>query len=291
MNLAVSSLVIFVLLSPAILARRVFFTRELSKAFSARNTIQEIFSSIFLSGLLHAAGIAMFQSCGYEVDIELVMQLLFDPQSIADYDGITAHQADIAGYFLLVSLGAAVLSYLMRNIIRAMQWDRKWEFLRFDNTWYYLFSGEAAQIRKYQDQRTGNANYRLPNQRYVDVLTKSGDKHYLYTGNLVDYQLGSDNRLEFIVISFPLRQLIRENEAGPIARKKITSDYFVIPFTEILNVNVRYLYLEEILSKKSGEGHDKAATPSQPPSHSQTNPKAQNESPKQPSKGKSRKTR
>ena len=291
MNLAVSSLVIFVLLSPAILARRVFFTRELSKAFSARNTIQEIFSSIFLSGLLHAAGIAIFRSCGYEVDIEVVMQLLFDPQSIDDYDSITGHQAEIAGYFLLVSLGAAALSYLLRNAIRAMQWDRKWEFLRFDNTWYYLFSGEAAQIRKYQDQRTGNANYRLPSQRFVDVLTKSGDKHYLYTGNLVDYQLGSDNRLEFIVISFPLRQRIRETEDGPIARKKITSDYFVIPFTEILNVNVRYLYLEEIPSKKSEERHDKPALPSKPPSPSQSKPTTQNGSPKQPAKGKRPKAR
>jgi hypothetical protein len=291
MNLAVSSLIIFVLLSPAILARRVFFTKELSKAFSARNTIQEIFSSIFLSGLLHAAGIAVFRRCGYEIDVKLVMQLLFDPASIVDYSSITAHQDDIAFYFLSVSLGAATLSYLLRNTIRTMQWDRKWEFLRFDNTWYYLFSGEAAQIRKYQAQQMRNATYGLPNQRFVDVLTKSGDKRYLYTGNLVDYQLGSDNRLEYIVISSPSRQLVREKEDEPVVKKQITSEYFVIPFSEILNINVRYLYLEEDSSKKAVEKNENKAPFPTPATSSQSNPKAQNGSPKQPSKGKPRKAR
>ena len=222
-----------------------FFTKELSKSFSARNTIQEIFSSIFLSGLLHAAGIAVFHRCGYEIDVKLVLQLLFDPESIDDYSSIATHQEDVAFYFFTVSIGAAILSYLFRNTIRTMQWDRRWEFLRFDNTWYYLFSGEAAQIRKYQVQHNRKDGYRLPNQRFVDVLTKSGEKRYLYTGNLVDYQLGADNRLEYIVISSPSRQLVREKEDEAIVKKQITSEYFVIPFSEILNINVRYLYLEE----------------------------------------------
>ena len=100
MNLAISSLVIFILVTPAILARRVYFTRELSKKFTDKNTIQEIFSSIFLAGLLHFIWINVVECVDKEVDFEIIFKILFNPSSLNDYYSITSNVRSIFWYFI-----------------------------------------------------------------------------------------------------------------------------------------------------------------------------------------------
>jgi hypothetical protein len=91
MNLAISSLIIFIIVSPAILARRIYFTKELSKSFVSRNTLQEIFSSIFLSFVLHFLWSGFVELIGHKIDYKIIFQLLFNPQAITDYSNITTN--------------------------------------------------------------------------------------------------------------------------------------------------------------------------------------------------------
>ena len=78
MNLATSTFIIFLLLSPAILARRIYFTKELSKEFTVRNTLQEIFSSIFLALGLHAVWSLFALVFTNGVDFEFILRILTD---------------------------------------------------------------------------------------------------------------------------------------------------------------------------------------------------------------------
>lgn len=232
MNIASISMLIFLIVSPAILARRVYFTRELSKSFTYKNTLQEIFSSIFLAGLLHSFWIILVQKIGFIIDFEIVIKLLFDTKSIDNYSSITKNIYNIIFYFITLVIVSVLFSYLLRNFIRHKKLDRKINSLRYDNNWYYLLTGEVLDIKKYSDDDTVSSDDIT--QRVVDVLVKSNEGNVIYRGNLVDFQLDKDNKVDYLVLSYPEKML--NNEI-----KVINSSYFIIPYSEILNLNLRYL--------------------------------------------------
>lgn len=237
MNLAISSLIIFILVSPAILARRIYFTKELSKSFVSRNTLQEIFSSIFLSFILHFLWSGCVELIGYKIDYKIIFQLLFNPQAISDYSNITNSIYNIFLYFISLALISTLFGFIIRNIVRVYKLDRKSTLLRYDNTWYYIFSGEVLDIEKYNKNKTITSDN--IEQRVVDVLTKSDEKYVLYRGSLIDYQLNDNNSVDFIVLASPRKQIIGEDET-----KDISSNYFIIPYSEVLNINIKYLEVD-----------------------------------------------
>ncbi|NJX14501.1 hypothetical protein [Tamlana crocina] len=242
MNIATVSLAIFILLAPAILARRIYFTKELSKSFTSKNTLRELFSSVFLAGLLHSIWVIVVQHCGYIIDFDIVFRLLFDARSIADYSNITRNIYKIISYFLSLTIIAIVISYLFRNLVRVNGWDRKYSFLRYDNNWYYLFSGEVWDIPAYSESEITSADI---DQRVVDILVNTDNGQTIYRGNLVDYQLNKDNGVDYIVLSYPEKKKKGEE------LKLINSSYFVIPYQEIVNINLRYLITEEEHAKEN----------------------------------------
>lgn len=237
MNLAISSLIIFIIVSPAILARRIYFTRELSKSFVSRNTLQEIFSSIFLSFILHFVWSSFVEYIGYYIDYKIFFELLFNPQAIKDYTNITSNIYSIFAYFISLALVSTIFGYLIRNIVRVYKLDRKSKLFRYDNTWYYIFSGEVLDIKEYNKNKTTTSD--KIEQRIVDVLTKSDEKYVLYRGSLIDYQLNDNNSVDFIVLASPRKQII-----GETVTKDISSNYFIIPYSEILNINIKYLEVD-----------------------------------------------
>jgi len=232
MNIAIVSLAIFLIVSPAIIARRTYFTKELSKSFTNKNILQEIFSAIFLAGILHSIWIIFIESIGYKIDFEILFKLLFNTNSITDYGNITDSVYKIIAYFISLTSISAILSYLFRNLVRVKKWDRTTNFLRYDNNWYYLFSGEVLDIKKYSDNDKISSDD--INMRLVDVLAKSNNQEVIYRGILIDYQLDKNNSVEYIVLSYPVKK-----QNGKT--KLISSNYFVIPYSEILNINLKYL--------------------------------------------------
>ena len=245
MNLAVSSLLILLILSPAIVARRIYFARGLSKFSSLRNTLQEIFASVFTAFLLHVLGCSIADLFGKGLDVPVIGKLLFAPQELKDYSSISDHQGLIAGYFIALTVGAALGAWGLRLAMRRLWLDRRWDFLRYDNTWKYLFSGEVFDIAKYNPDtvfRSNDLEFLV-----LDVLTKSGEKGYLYRGVFVDYGLSDAHTLDFLVLSHPDRQVV----GVPDVPKQIESDYFLIPFSEVQNINFRYFVRQRQLGDEA----------------------------------------
>lgn len=238
MNIATSSLVIFLIATPAIISRRVYFTKELSKEYVSKNTLQEIFSSIFLCCVLHFVWVIIVSLLGFKVNFETLFYLLFNPQKISDYSSITGHKLNIAAYFFSLILVSAFLSYLLRNIVRILKLDRKFEILRYDNKWYYIFSGEILDIKKYSEDDDVSSN--KIDVINLDVLTNSGSTEIIYMGNLIDFKLKKDNSVDYIVLSNPSKKI------GKSSATTIKSNFFIIPYNEILNMNLRYFEATEI---------------------------------------------
>lgn len=255
MNLATSTFIIFLLLSPAILARRIYFTKELSKEFTVRNTLQEIFSSIFLALGLHAVWSLFALVFTNGVDFEFILRILTDSKGLTDYRSFTEHIGQIFIYFLSIYFIAVFGGYKFNKMVLKNRWDRKYEPLEFDNKWYYLISGKVLELARYR-QHLG-ADYKFENIkfRYADILVKS-DENIIYSGTIVDYQLNASNSIDFIVLAKPEKIFLTriKDALGNVTSLKedpqnFPTAYLVIPYSDILNINLRFYETDEKTTK------------------------------------------
>ncbi|WP_294293610.1 hypothetical protein [uncultured Chryseobacterium sp.] len=250
MNLAISSLIIFLLLSPAIVARRLYYTRELSRDYVSRNTLQEIFSSILLAFVLHVVWIC-FLCISDEIDYDIIFRLLFSPDKIKDFASVTENIGKISCYFISITIISAIASHIIKGIVRSAKWDRKTNILRYDNHWLYLLSkGEIFDIKKYF--RILKKNEKDIQFVLVDILVKSKET-VRYTGGLLDFKLQDNNSLDYIILSAPIIKTIRLVTTTPNnefisadEEETFESDIFIIPYSDILNINLRYLNNSEL---------------------------------------------
>jgi hypothetical protein len=86
----------------------------------------------------------------------------------------------------------------------------------------------------------------------VDVLIKYGEnENRLFSGNLIQYNLSSDGNLETLYLGGTRRY--KNSKGDSIAAKEIPGDYFIIPYCNVLDINVQYVLKKsdrtEILGK------------------------------------------
>jgi len=240
MNLALSSLFAILIVTPALFARRIYFTGELSSKYTNNNITTEIISSVFVSFIFHCIWIDVVSWFGFIIDFSTIIKLLTGKIDKYTVDVISTSFSKILWYFITLTIISSSITFLIRNIIRKTKLDRKFSVFRYGNLWYYILSGEILDIKKYNKENFSNDDV---TERIVDVLTIEGDKQFLYRGQITEFQLAENESLEYIVLKYP-----RKREIGTVKEvdKTIPSNYFVIPFREILNINVKFIKLEEV---------------------------------------------
>ena len=137
-------------------------------------------------------------------------------------------------------------------------WDLRYLSLSVFNDWYYLLKGKLA----------GEAD--LPVVAvYVDALVETKEGSYLYCGLIEDFFLSRDNGLDRLYFKKVYRRKLgedfkRESEDDAPTSKwlderyyEMPGEFFVIPYAQIKNMNVRYFYL---LEKNNVEKEDPEST-------------------------------
>lgn len=237
MSIALTTILLFIFVFPVTVANRAYSSGELSYKFTKSSILDEILKSVFSSLVFHLLTIKFVSFLGYEIDYQFIKSLIIQSESSQlDLSILSKDWLNIISYFFLLFCISFAFFYLVRNLIRYFKIDRKWDFLRYDNFWYYLLSAEVLQIKEYNQDNNINLSSIT---RYVDVLTKSEKGNVIYSGALVEYQLAENDSLEFIVLATPKKQIIKENRLEEESRI-IPSKYFVIPYKEILNFNIIY---------------------------------------------------
>ena len=253
MNVAFSALLVFLLLLPGFLFRTYFKRAEkvvLDVKPFGRAAIDAFLTALVLDlawyGVSHAI-------TGKAVDFHAMLTLVAGEKSPGLESAITELASDPwrPGLFFVSLYAFAIAAGLgLRRVVTRLKLDRRGaplaNVLRFDTPWYYLFTGYDRPVP--------------PNGVAIGAVVSLGGIAYLYTGVLVEYFLDDQGQLNRLVLASAARRPLSEDAAeeseessaeGSPARAQpgderfypIEGDYFVLRYSEVLTLNVRYLDL------------------------------------------------
>ncbi len=225
---------IVILIVPGIIFKRFFFQGAFSGQFNSGLFADRIITSLFWGILVQIITILTFSriiNISYQ-DWRIMLQTLYRNVIINKLPEVTAGQlVNVLFYAVYSLLLAASLGFILYKIIRWLGLDLKIPAFRFLNQWHYYFKGEILRTPEFKITGRGNVI-----STEVDLLLKSDDgKSNLFSGLLTQYALNTKNELETLYLTGTTRysQSLR-------TVKHIPGDIFVIPFSTIQNINIRY---------------------------------------------------
>ncbi|WP_293916602.1 MULTISPECIES: hypothetical protein [unclassified Sphingobacterium] len=140
-------------------------------------------------------------------------------------------------YLMATIITAIASGWGLHLLVRFLKFDILFSIFRFSNQWHYYFSGEALRFKEFKKFSNGNTNKVISTE--VDVVVKESDGiTNMFTGFLTQYTLCRTGELETIYLTDTKRFVKRDDNR--FHSKVIPGDCFVIPYNNVLNLNVRY---------------------------------------------------
>ena len=234
---------IVILIVPGIIFKRFYFQGPFSKQFSSGLFADRIITSLFW-GII----VQIFSMLIYSRIINLKYEE-FKQKALVNYNHIVSNQIPdlsyphlqhILSYLLFSVVLASLLGYVLYKLIRFLRVDLKVSAFRFNNHWHYYFKGEILKTKEFKHHRKGRV---LSTE--VDVVVKNDDgKTNMFSGLLTQYILDSKGELNTLYLTESKRYSAPDRTLAKI----IPGDLFVIPYSNVLNLNVRY----NVQVKKAG---------------------------------------
>lgn len=280
MNLTLGFIAFFItIVIPGILFRRFFYYGEFSKQFNTKDPVlHSIFFSIIPGIIIQLISFIIYNlSLGFDSSFLEVFTIFRDIASDgsngtedATKDFINNHIITFFLYSLFVFSFSSFLGWISSRTIRIRKWDKKYKLFRFKNQWYYIFSGEVLNMKKFEEAH----NVSFKNNKgliqdtlltYADILVSaSDDRKELYTGYVVDYDLKSDDITQldkvYLIDTYRYKkkekvldkngievkdkETTKESNTKPTKsrnRLKVPGDIFVLNANNIVNLNLTYV--------------------------------------------------
>lgn len=242
---------IVALIIPGVFFKRFYFQGAFSKQFGNGPFADRLLTSLFLG--------VISQFLAYKI-LKDVLSLSFDEiwkrinillnNKIPDLSEIEL--VNSIWYFLGTVILSAILGSICFWLVRYFKFDLYFKVFRFSNKWHYYFKGEILHTVDFRKSDSIPVK-KIVKGVLVDVLTNYGGKEtVLFTGNLTQYSLNKEEELETLYLTGVSRykDVAEPNdETHSVGRKMvpkpIPGDIFVIPYSNVLNFNVQYIYEEK----------------------------------------------
>ncbi len=274
MNLTLGFIAFFIaIVIPGILFRRFFFYGEFSKQFNTKDPVlHSIFFSIIPGIVIQLACFTIYAATlGFEISFSDIFTIFrdFTSDNTQDTDQVTQNfiNNDITTFFIYtvcVFTFSALAGFALSRLIRVQKWDMKYKLFRFQNQWYYVFSGEVLNMKKFEEAHRYSSNDKTFEQdtfmTYADILLSvNEDKKELYSGYVVDYDLISDDNTQLDKIylidthRYKKKEIKHDQNGNEIIdpneentsksrnRIKVPGDIFVLNARNIVNLNLTYV--------------------------------------------------
>lgn len=260
MNIAFPALLLVILVLPGILFYYSYRKGTWRSPVSLDAIQNELAKGIFFALVIHLVTLLYIESC---LEIGVSYYAIFNIITSYKIDDLTLSSVSNYPYrILLYFLSTNVIAYLaglgLHKFVRWLKLDLRYDNLRFDNEWYYLFSGEARVFRRDEKNRKINVIWKLLeieiDHVVLTAVVEQGGKNYLYWGILSEFYFNSVGKLDKLVLNLPQRRLLSNDDEttsgglNPIKDVRfysIVSDYFVLRSENIKNLNIEYHIIEE----------------------------------------------
>lgn len=249
MNIAFSTALIFLLIAPGFIYRISFLSSRFSIKFRHRNFINEFYLSVIPAILFQILYLWLVEwITPFKVDFQLLAGLLVkfenEIQLNKAFLNIRENLLAIFWYNSILLFLAFSFGHGTRYLIRATHLDRRIRLFRFSNKWYYTLSGECLDFPEVEDR------FEQIHFTFLDVLCQVEGRRIIYIGERFDYYIDSNGELEAIHLRLPIRRDLdndyEDDDENSKRYYEIPSKFIVIPFKNIININVRYFYAEEV---------------------------------------------
>lgn len=237
MALALSTLSLFLFFLPGIAFKRAYSSSVFSRKQKFSGLLDEVFWAVFPSIVMHFAAFGLLKLLGS------IFNFAVNPEPLLDVlMGDTTSRSGVVSYLYycvsIIGFGY-VCGHACRRFVRIFKLDRRFRLFRFSNDWHYLLSGEFLDFPEVPDHPE-EVSFKL-----VNVLTQTGGDTMIYIGELIHFTLSDEGGLETVVLKDAKRRLLGDDLVED-RYYEIPGRYITIPYKTILNINIRYFYLEEI---------------------------------------------
>lgn len=245
MNLLLSSILLFILVSPGLIFRFSYLQGTYAKLNFKVSAIDEIVWALIPALFFQLTAVIILEN-HFEADIriDVVYQLLNgDALRADDFNVIRRSFLPFLIYTTALVGISAASGRLLRAVIRSFKLDIRYRFFRLNNEWHYLFTGE---ILDFPDVIGDSENVEMIQ---IDLLASTSEGSVIYSGILLDYYLSKDNGLDRIYLSQVYRRKLKDDLAPENQSDVQTIDdryyqmpgeLFVIQYDKIINMNVTY---------------------------------------------------
>lgn len=225
-----SILVIVIALFPGLVFRRFYYASQFAKQFTKGEWSERIVISIFWGIIAQLVTLLIFS---YTPWIDSILEgkdvSEVDTKKIFTY--LSKNREYIIlflAYIIFSVIIAGLTGYLGYKFVRSIKLDVRTFIWRYSNVWHYHFSGELKPQGKLLFT-------------WVDLVLNiqdSENKNKMVQGALVDYTINSSTGdLEYIFLKKSRRY---DNKSSMF--KVIPGDTFVVPFKNVLDMNIRLEY-------------------------------------------------
>lgn len=248
MSFAVSTLFLFLFILPGITFKRAYLSSVFSRKLKFSGILDEVFWALFPSIVMHILSyLLLFVAASVfylDFDLRRVLSIaLLQQNNEVLYADIFVAYLLYCTFVMTVSFFAGHTS---RKLVRMLKLDRKFKLFRFTNDWHYLLSGEFLDFPEVPDHPE-EVSFKL-----VNALTSVGSQQMIYIGELIHFTLSDEGGLENIVLKDAKRRLLQD-DLSENRYYEIPGRYITIPYKTIVNINIRYFYLEEVTGDYGGE--------------------------------------
>ena len=238
MNLAFSAGLLLVIFAPGAILRRSYLSGDFSRKYTTTSPSDEAAYSVLPAVLLQVAMIlAVEQFSHYTVDFRALGVLLSGDTdrgaSIRAFQEIHDYLVPIAMYNIILWSVSFSIGHIARLIVIACELDLKLDILKFSNDWYYLLRGREWGLREKRDF----------DLIWIDALVSKGPAEALYGGTLDNFNLARDGQLDLITLRDAVKWSSQSTDKPQPTR--IPGRALVIKYSDILNINISFVRLEE----------------------------------------------
>lgn len=241
MNFTLSTLLVIFFLIPGFIFRRAYYSSPFPRKYSKFSLFGEISWIIIPSFIIQILGIYLIYWMWHVNFLELKNFYHF---LIECYKTNPDFKSDLNFHVLIIYTAilwalAFILGYLINLVIRRSHLDKRVKIFSFDNEWYYYLSGEILDFPNIE------GTSKEVGLTFVDALTKTGEETILYSGICQKFDLKEDGGLASICLTNVQRKRFlntsdNKDNNGTEVYKDIPSTFLVIPFEQIINLNVRF---------------------------------------------------